>query len=320
MRTLIVHDDVVARAAPTADEVGVLSAVHGVADALQALGHDAFVLPVGTDFDAWTAGVRSTRPDIIFNLCEGVGGSSAHEPRVAAAIELMGVPITGSRSETLALGRRKDRVNAVLAAAGLPVPRWALWQPGEPLPVWRRFPAIVKPAAEDGSIGISQASVVEARRHLRRALGDAAAHAPLLVQNFVGTREIVAGLVGECVLPLAEIDFSEMPADHHRLVTYDAKWSPGSADDVGTRSVCPAPLDPGVRDRATAVARDAWRAVDGRGYGRVDLRIADDGEIHVIEVNPNPDLDPEAGLARMARTAGLGYVGLVERIVAEALR
>ncbi len=320
MRILILHDDVAARAAPTADEVGVLSAVHAVTSALRSLDHEPRVLALGTDFDAWTAALRSTRPDVVFNLCEGVGGSSAHEPRVAAAVELMGVPLTGSPSEALALARRKDRVNAVLSASGLPVPRWAVWRAGDPLPSWRRFPAIVKPAAEDGSIGITQASVVDARRHLRRAIGDAAAHAPLLVQSFVGTREIVAGLLGESVLPLAEIDFSEMPTDRHRVVTYDSKWSPGSADDIGTCSICPADLGPGLRDRAAAIALDAWRAVGGRGYGRVDLRIADDGEIHVIEVNPNPDLDPEAGLARMARAAGLGYVGLVERIVAEALR
>lgn len=319
MRVVVVHDDVAARADARPDETGVLPVVAAVEDALRALGHEPLVLPVATALDAWTTALRQARPDVVFNLCEAVAGDASREAHVAAVIELLGLPLTGSPAETLGLARRKDRVNAVLSAAGLPVPRWATWSPGEPLPGWRRFPAIIKPAAEDGSVGISQASVVEAEPQLGAALGGAAAHAPLLLQSFVGDREVVAGLVGESVLPLAEIDFSAMPPERHRVVTYDAKWSPGSTDDVGTRSVCPACLEPGLRDRVAAVALQAWRAIGGRGYGRVDLRIADRGEVHVIEVNPNPDLDPHAGLARMARVAGFGYLGLVERILREAL-
>ncbi|MGH7482774.1 MAG: D-alanine--D-alanine ligase family protein, partial [Longimicrobiales bacterium] len=156
MKVALLFDDVDARAAATPDERGVLEAVEAVAAALADLGHDCTRVPIGGPIAAWLGRLETDRPDVAFNLCEGAGGSSAHEPRVAAAVELAGIPLTGSAAETLALARRKDRVNALLAAIDLPVPRWLVHTPGAPVPTWRRYPAIVKPAAEDGSVGIMQ--------------------------------------------------------------------------------------------------------------------------------------------------------------------
>lgn len=103
------------------------------------------------------------------------------------------------------------------------------------------------------------------------------------------------------------------------MVGYEAKWAPGSPEDLGTRPVCPAVLAPEVASRARSLALEAWTAVGGRGYGRVDLRLTEPDTLHVLEVNPNPDLAPSAGLARMAAAAGWSYGELLQRILAEAL-
>jgi D-alanine-D-alanine ligase len=228
-------------------------------------------------------------------------------------MELAGRPLTGASSETLALCRRKDRVNALLEARGLPVPAWTVARRGE-RPDWSTFPAIVKPVGEDGSVGIDERSVVDDPFELNGALERARGES--LVQAFVGGRELNVGIVGSVTLPVAEIEFSGA----QRLVCYAAKWEPGSVADLSTTPVCPALIPADLAVEAAALAREAWAAVGGHGYGRIDLRTDEDGRLFVLEVNPNPDLTPGDGLARMADAAGWGYAGLVGRILREALR
>jgi D-alanine-D-alanine ligase len=319
MNVTILYDDVDARRSATADERGVLEAVAAVEAALVALGHAAQRVPVDRPAGAWIDVVRAARIDLAFNLCEGVGGSSAFEPHVVALLELLGVRVTGSPAETLALARRKDRVNALLDARGLPVARWTVAGNGVAR-TWRDYPAIVKPVAEDASVGITQRSVVRDAGELTRALHDGAAHAPLLVQRFLEGRELNVGVLGGAVLPISEIDFGTMPASRWRLVTYAAKWNADSVEDRGTLPRCPAPIDDALTEQATRLALEAWRLVDGRGYGRVDLRADEADNLHVLEVNPNPDLAPGAGFARMAAAAGTDYVALIDGIVREALQ
>ncbi|HUE76626.1 MAG TPA: hypothetical protein VMM83_01675 [Longimicrobiales bacterium] len=311
MRIAVAYDGA-ADGAATPDTAAVLDAVRATVAALAGAGHDAFPIAAAVPLDRFFA--RLGAVDLVFNLVEGLDGRAAEEPRVAALIELSRRPVTGASSETLGLCRRKDRVNALLAAAGLPIPAWTLVRPGRGADDWARFPAIVKPAGEDGSVGIDDQSIVEDAIELRAALercpGDA------LVQRFVGGRELNVGIVGEVVLPVAEVAFSHA----RRLVSYAAKWEPGSDADLGTRPLCPAPIDAAVADRARDLGLRAWRAVGGHGYGRVDLRADDDGRLHVLEVNPNPDLAPDAGLARMAAAAGWTFDALVARIVEDGLR
>lgn len=295
----------------TPDTVGVLDAVHAVVEALSGFDHAAFPIAVGAPLDRFLA--RLAGVDLVFNLVESLDGRAEDEPRIATLMELAGHPVTGASSETLGLCRRKDRVNALLGAAGLPVPAWTLARNGKS-PAWDHFPAIVKPAGEDGSVGITESSVVEDAIELRAAVQRCPG--PVLVQRFVGGRELNVGIVGEVVLPVAEIEFSGA----QRLVTYAAKWEPGSAADLGTRPVCPARIPEALDTEARDLALRAWQAIGGTGYGRVDLRTDTHGRLQVLEVNPNPDLAPGAGLARMAATAGWSYDALVTRIVREALR
>ncbi|HEX9106040.1 MAG TPA: hypothetical protein VF832_02400 [Longimicrobiales bacterium] len=314
MRVALLHDDVLGRSSASPDELGVLEAVEAIEAALGALGHAPRRVPVTLALESWVRALRESGAELVFNLCEGVGGASAGEVGVAGVIELLGLPMTGSPAETLALARRKDRVNALLGAAGVPVPQWTL---AERLNGWRRFPAIVKPAAEDASVGITQASVAADDVTLRQVIA-ISPHSPLLVQEFLAGRELNVGIVGTQVLPIAEIEFTPLPSGGWPLVSYRAKWESGSDEDRATTPRCPASLGAALTEEAAGLARAAWALVGGRGYGRVDLRADAEGRLHVLEVNPNPDLSPSAGLTRMACAAGWDYTELIRHIVEEA--
>jgi D-alanine-D-alanine ligase len=121
------------------------------------------------------------------------------------------------------------------------------------------------------------------------------------------------------VLPLHEIDFAAMPSDRPRIVSYAAKWDEHHVDYAGTKPVPLRGLSAAVCAEIERVSRAAWAAVELRDYGRVDLRVDDMGVPWVIDVNPNPDISPDAGVARAAAAAGLGYAQMVDRIAQVAL-
>ncbi|HUF14101.1 MAG TPA: GNAT family N-acetyltransferase [Longimicrobiales bacterium] len=319
MKVAILYDAAASRPDATPDVSGVLEAVEAVDGALRLRGHEPLRVPVAAvDANDWRDAVRTC--DVVFNLCENVAGVSAEEVAIARALEETGVPMTGSRAEALELCRRKDRANARLLDDGVSVPEWSDVEAGDfRADAWHRFPAIVKPSAEDASVGITQGSFANDARSLAEALELAAPYAPLIVQRFVDGRELNVGIVGRSVLPIAEIDFSGMPEDAWHAVTYAAKWEYGSDEDRGTHPRCPAQLTEELSLRAMQAAIDATAALGVTGYARVDLRVDDEGGIWVVDVNPNPDLAPSAGLARMGRAAGWAYDELVERIIQQAV-
>ena len=256
-----------------------------------------------------------------FNLCETVGGEADGEHLAAASVEFLGLPITGARASTLLYCLDKDLCSAVLRSHGVPVPEWRYVAEDEGPGDWNLFPAIVKPMAEDASNGVHATSVAWTRdelqgavRSLQESWGD------LIVQRFIEGREINLAMVGHHILPPAEIDFSTLPDGSPPIVTFEAKWVPGSLEDRGTRPICPAPLEPHVAARLQELAAQAWSLVGGEGYARVDIRLSQRGVPYVIDINPNPDLSIDAGLARQARVAGWSYETLVEMIVDDAFR
>ena len=266
----------------------------------------AAVLP-----DAVVAGVRGEvrevltqldlhQPDVVFNLCEAPLGRVDREAQMAALLESLGVRFTGCGSETLALCRRKDRANAVLAAAGARVPRADV------------LPCIVKPADEDGSFGIFADSVCdgpEALAHARARLAG-----PVVIQEFLTGREFVVALWG-CDRPeyfsIGETRF----LNGLRLNTYAAKWEIESRDFADSFITYDLTLDDSLRDALAAEARRAWSAVGAHGYIQVDLRLDDARTPHILDVNPNPELGPEDGICRAVQEAGWTWEQFVRRQV-----
>jgi D-alanine-D-alanine ligase len=300
------------------DVAAVVANVHQVRDILRRRGHEVELLPVRMGDFRWINRVR--RADLVFNLCEGVNGHARFEDYVVGTLELAGVPFTGCRHWAITMAHRKHVANTLLAAAGLPVPAFTLAQANK-TPSDFPLPAIVKPAAEDASVGIDNGAVCTSKRALKRRVALMLEQfEEVLVQEYVPGREFNVGFVGKRMLPIAEIRFDAMPEGSWPIVSYAAKWIPGSPEDEGTLPVCPAEVPEELEAAITKVAREAWMYVsDGEGYGRVDLRVNGDGVPYVLEVNPCPDLSSNAGLARMGRAFGWNYDDLVMQVVDEAL-
>ncbi len=317
MKVAIIFDG--ASALGQSADLLILEAVEAIEAALADDGHQAIRLPINPDA-RWMERLRRGKFDLVFNLAEAVDGDAFGEPSVLRALELIGVPFTGSSAWTAALCLRKHFVNALLERAGLPVPRFEFVRPGGAVPSVG-FPAICKPAAEDASVGIEQRSVVRTAAALRARLDRMHERwDEVLVQRYVDGREVNVGILGDRPLPIAEINFGQMPRGMWRIVSYRSKWIPGSDEDLGAEPICPAELSDELAAELARVALAAWRLVGGEGYGRADFRIDKAGRPWLLEVNANPDLSPDAGLARMARTAGYDFTALIREICAEAFR
>lgn len=295
-----------------------------VAAALGSAGHEPHLVPVDGDLSSLRARLAELEPDCAFNLCESLAGDARLESAVPLLLELLGIPFTGSPPEVLSFALRKDRVKQRLEAAGIPTPAGRVMSRGDD-PCDLPFPLIVKPVREDGSVGISNESVVRSREELARTVDAVSARLrqACLVEQFVDGREFNVAMLGHPtprVLPLSEIDFSALPDGAPRIVSYDAKWTSGSVEDLGTVPVLHPQLPSPIAAKVRRAAADAFRAVGVRDYGRVDVRLSNAGVPYVVDVNPNCDLSPHAGMARAAAVVGIDYAALCGLLVRYALR
>jgi D-alanine-D-alanine ligase len=304
----------------TADEVIAALAEGGI---------ESDVVGVGDDLPAAMAQVTAFAPDVVFNLCESLGGDNSFEPLMPLLLEYAGIAYTGSPPLALSLALHKHKAKDVLRAAGVPTPEGlAVASPAELTNVRLPFPLIVKPTREDASVGITSASVVHDRAGLKQQVTYVTARyrQPALIERYIDGREIYVAMLGRKdggvdMLPLSEIDFTDMPAERPRIVSFEGKWAESSAEFRGTKPVPCVGLTPEVQARIAEVARTAFAAMELRDYARLDLRLAPDGTPYVIDVNPNCDLSAASGgFARAGRAAGIGYDELIRRIVDLALQ
>lgn len=269
-------------------------------------------------------------PDVVFHLAESVRGEARFEAAVAWLLEWARIPYTGSGPVALTLALDKPLARGALTARSVPVPRGFVIEhadaelPSTDLSYSRGQRWIVKPSREDASHGISIESVVGDEPSLRaRAAYILERYAqPALVEEFIDGRELNVSILGTgedaLVLPLAEIDFTRFPRGQPPLVTYAAKWIEDSPEYQGTPAIAARALEPALERRIRETAIAAYHALGLSGYGRIDLRLCEKRGPLVLDVNPNPDISPDAGFARAAARGGITYAELISKIVHEA--
>jgi len=292
-----------------------------IAAGLAGLGHRVSLAPVRRDV-AQALAPYPPSEWVVFNLCESLGGDSALEATVPQLLEARGYTYTGATAAAIALCLDKARTKDLLARHGLHTPRYAVVSsPGEPCHV--PLPALVKPLAEDASVGITYDSVVRDAAGLARQVAYIVERycQPALVEEFISGREFNAAIWGDNPprpLPLSEICYEDFADPLQRLLTYEAKWVEDSFAYSHTNGICPARVDDELRERLLAAALTAYRVTGCRGYARVDMRERD-GVPYILEVNPNPSLASEGGFVRAARAAGYDQARMAEKIVGFAL-
>jgi D-alanine-D-alanine ligase len=305
-------------------EEGAEKEARAIKAALQPLGHSVKLVPLGADMITFAEELRASRPELVFNLCEGFWGDSRKELHVAALLDLLGVAYTGSSPLCLGLTQDKARTKDLLRANSLPTPRYVLVRLGELFPKTKNlsYPLIVKPRFEDASLGITVDSIVDNEKALTKRIRyvHETYRQGALVEEFIEGRELNAAVLGNApmeALPVSEIVFN--PGLTRTIVSYDGKWLEDSQEYAQTEPVCPAAL----KAKDTLLVRDvtlrACKLLDCRDYARVDIRLRD-GVPYILEINANPDLSPAAGLARSAAAAGLSYPKLIDRILTLTLK
>lgn len=309
----------------------VVNQAHDVARALVSRGHFVDVLGVDTeDLPGLFARLQEDPPDLIFNLIESLSRVDKYAVAAPALLDLFGVAYTGASVAAFVLSQDKLRSKQLLTAENVQTPRAALVGP-----LFRShvadlaavagfgYPLIVKFADESGSFGLSADSVCSDGdalvRHLR-TLRERHPGRRMFVEQYIEGRELNVALLGNRLLPTTEIDFSHLPPTEPRILTYDAKWK---KDSVGYQRISgskPAVgLPSQLAERIRQMAERAFSALGLCDYGRVDLRLSQDGTPYVLEVNPNCDLSDGAGLSMAAKAAGLSYEDLVDEVAQSAL-
>jgi D-alanine-D-alanine ligase len=320
MRVLILHSDVPPDA--PADELDTLITAHAIAETLEQRGHRATLAPFVFDPDAVRRLVAEHRADAVFNMVEAIFRQGELAPVVATLLEKLNIPFTGCHAASMALAGDKPLAKRLLRLGGLPTPD------GDDPPLAsladnRRY--IVKSATEDASLGLDDAAVVigcdAARR--RAELCRKVHGGRWFAEVYIEGREFNVSVIEENgaprVLPIPEMQFHNWRVDRPKVVGYAAKWEEASPESLNTvRHFISEDDEPQLCRELTRLAEAAWRLFGLRGFARVDFRVDLNGNPTILEINPNPCLEPGAGLAAAAAEAGISYAELVERILLAA--
>src|SRR6186713_2815177 len=295
-----------------------------VAEALIKLGHEAVKHELdGTPRSLLT--LARIECDLVFNLTESFADDDTADFKIAAFLDLIGKRYTGSGTRGLLLAQDKAVAKKIFAFHGIHTPVFARSYRGRlDFSHDLQFPVIVKPAREDGSIGIEFSAVVSSIRELMERMDWLHANfdSPVLIEEYIEGREMYVGVLGNDnpeALPVIELDLSKLPDGTPRIAAAEVKWGKGTKAYRDTKSAVATdlPEETVLTVQQTAVA--AYQALELRDYGRVDMRLQADGQVHVIEVNPNPWLSSRAELAMAARKSGRSYSELVAEIVELAM-
>jgi D-alanine-D-alanine ligase len=297
-----------------------------MARVLRQLGHKVTILPLAQDLFSFHRKLRKLRPDVVFNQYDDVVRGALYEMPVAALVAMLGYAVTGSSALALGLTRYKFVCANLLQGAGIPIPPETVLVE-RIVDVERHawtFPLIVQPCQEDAGIGLDRNSVVHTRKALRDMVRAVLKtyRQPALVQRFLPGREFNVGIIGGRklrVLPLAEVDYTELPPDIPPIMSYAAKWMENTVEYQKTTVVCPAEVEPELARAISKTALKAFRAVGAWGYSRVDIRLDEAGTPCVLEVNCNASLEEDVALARSAKAAGMSYPQLLQAVIQAAM-
>jgi len=292
-----------------------------IAKALRKVGYYAYTLNIMDNLQLFFDEIDKNKPDVVFNLMELYKDVAKQEMNFAALLELLDIPYTGAPPLVLGICQNKTLTKRILSSFGIRTPNYRLVKSlNKPFRLNLNYPLIVKPALEDASVGIEEESIVYNVKALKKRIKYVIEYyaQPALVEEFIVGRELNVAVFGDKepkVLPISEIDFSKLPDNFHPIVSYQAKWEPYHVAYHKTIPKCPAPLSKKIRQEVEEIALKAVKAVGCRDYTRVDMRLSTNKKLYVLEVNPNPDLQEDAGFMRSAKVAGYSYSRTLKMIV-----
>jgi D-alanine-D-alanine ligase len=292
-----------------------------VREAIETLGHDLIFIGVSDDLSTIRGAIDAHKPDIAFNLLEEFAGIGHFDQHVVSYLELRKQPYTGCNPRGLTLARDKGLTKKILAYHGLKVPEFATFPKGRAAkrPKGLAFPLFIKPLAEEGSAGISNASIVHDDAQLKERVEfiHRTTNSTALAEQFIDGREIYVGVMGNhrvTSLPAWEFIMTKKDDDAPLIASDRAKWDPEYQRQVGLKTG-PAEVCKKMEVKLADLSKQIYRLLGMSGYARLDYRVADDGEAYLLEANPNPQIAEDEDFALSAKHIGIDYPELIEQLI-----
>ncbi len=306
---------------PSGDELDVLVQAEAVEKSLEELGYGCSRAYCGLNLEYVRVLLESRTPDLVFNLVESLNGKDSLIHLPAWLLESCRIPFTGSPAHALMITTDKVRTKIILRERGIPTPDWIL-----PAGVTGPEPGktyILKPVREDGSAGITDASVVEGGKFDIRAYAADPASRDHFLEEYIDGREfnitMLAGSGPPEVMPVAEMRYVDYPEGKPRILNFASKWDEGSFEYAKTIRTFDLPeADKDLVSRMKEISLQCWEVFEMKGYARVDFRVDRDNQPFVLEVNANPCISPDAGFVAACAKGGVDYNAMIERIITDA--
>jgi len=275
------------------------------------------------------ARLKRLRPHLVFNVAERVFGPN-RESHIPTVCEMLGIPYTGSDPMTLGICLDKSRAKEILSYYRIPNPPFWIVESAAEIPSTIKLPAIIKPLYEGSSKGIKDNSVVRTLPELYERIHEVTSlyKEPVIVERFIGGREFTVGVLGSSpdveILPIVEIDHSQLPKGATPIYSYEAKWIWDRPENPLKIFHCPADIPIDLKLRIERVVARTCSVLRVKDWCRIDVRLDDAGTPNILEVNPLPGVLPNpednSCMPKAARTAGYTYSALIHRVVDEACK
>ena len=295
---------------------------YDVVNTLRDLGHEVMPLGVSDDLGDIRRAIKNWQPHLAFNLLEEFHGVGVYDHHVVSYLELMKQHYTGCNPRGLLLASDKPLAKKVLAYHRIRTPRFHVFPRGKKpkRPANLDFPLLVKSVSEDASLGITQSSVVHDEEKMleRIAFVHDELETDAMVERYIDGRELYVGVMGNrrlTVLPVWEMVFRNAPEGMPQIATARVKWDIQYQQKLGIETLEAEDLEPAIESKIKSTCKRIYKALSMSGYARMDLRLSDDGEVYVLEANPNPNLSFGEDFAESAEKIGISYEQLLQKIM-----
>lgn len=297
-----------------------------VRDAIETLGHEVVSIGVSDDLSTIRGGIDAHKPDVAFNLLEEFAGISHFDQHVVSYLELRKQPYTGCNPRGLTLARDKALTKKILAYDGVKVPEFAVFPMGRKAkrPQSLEFPLFVKSLTEEGSAGISSASIVNDDEKLMERVEyiHRMTNSPAVAEQYIEGREIYVGVMGNTrfvTLPPWEFVMTKKDDDTPLIASDRVKWDPEYQRQVGLETK-PAEISRKMDGELADLSKRIYRLLGMSGYARLDYRVTEAGEAYLLEANPNPQIAKDEDFALSANHMGIEYPELIEQLMRFGMR
>ncbi|MBY0554698.1 ATP-grasp domain-containing protein [bacterium] len=297
-----------------------------IKNTLKKLGHEVIPLGIYNDIEPIIQTVQKEKPDLVFNMSEAFSGNRDFEPDMTSLLQLMGVPFTGAGPLGLRLCKDKGLTKIILNYHNIRTPQFLMIKKAAPQKSLKEFtfPAFVKPLQLESSEGISQSSYVENEKDalarikfVHESLGVDA-----IIEEYIEGRELYVSVLGNeklTVFPPRELFFKEVPEDEPKFATYRSKWDKEYRKKWGIDTGYVKSMPEGLQKNINETCKKIYKLLSIQGYGRIDLRVKQNGEIYFIEANPNPSIGKNEDYSLSASRDGVSYDELLSKIISLAM-